>query len=143
MTKDLDFADDPRRGCAPDKVTAEAFFADRSNPEIELARDACRGCPVRDECLDRALDQDEQFGIWAGVLMSSKPERRKAIEARENRHVTRLWLLGIDDTAISLRLPFEIHPSTVAKIRKRCGLPANAGRGGKRVAGALTRQAAA
>ena len=33
----------------------------------------CRGCPVRVECLDYALDHGERYGVWGGM---SERERR-------------------------------------------------------------------
>jgi WhiB family transcriptional regulator, redox-sensing transcriptional regulator len=35
----------------------------------------CMACPVREECLDYALSNDERFGIWGGL---SERERRRA-----------------------------------------------------------------
>jgi len=126
---DLDFADDPDRGCAPGKAEPEHFFGDRNSPEIELAREACRGCVFRDQCLDRALDQGEQFGIWAGVLMSSKPERRKAITRRNEFRVIKGWQQGLSDGDIALRT--GLHPGSVQKIRVELGLAAHFGPGGR------------
>jgi len=34
----------------------------------------CEACPVRTECLQWALDNDERFGIWGGV--GEKARRR-------------------------------------------------------------------
>jgi hypothetical protein len=126
----IDFADDPRRGCAPGKVAPDAFFADRSDPVIELARKACRGCDFRSQCLDRALDQDEQHGVWGGVLMSSKPERDKAIALRNEFRVIKGWQRGLSDGDIALRT--GLHPSSVQKIRSELGLAAHFGPGGRR-----------
>ena len=38
------------------------------------AKRICTGCPVRDECLEYALANDERFGIWGGL---SERERRR------------------------------------------------------------------
>lgn len=38
------------------------------------AKQVCRGCPVRAECLEYALEHDERFGVWGGL---SVPERRR------------------------------------------------------------------
>ncbi len=27
----------------------------------------CAGCPVRSECLDAALANDERYGVWGGL----------------------------------------------------------------------------
>ena len=38
------------------------------------AKKVCRGCEVRAECLEYALEHDERFGIWGGL---SERERRR------------------------------------------------------------------
>ena len=37
------------------------------------ARDLCRSCPVRTECLAHALDHRVEFGVWGGM---TERERR-------------------------------------------------------------------
>jgi WhiB family redox-sensing transcriptional regulator len=32
-----------------------------------LAKRLCAGCPVRDDCLDAAIDRHETYGIWGGM----------------------------------------------------------------------------
>lgn len=44
----------------------ELFFAPRARAE-RRAKAVCAGCPVRDECLEFALDQRVEFGIWGGT----------------------------------------------------------------------------
>ena len=55
------------------------FFPARGESTTEAKR-ICQGCPVRQECLDYALDHTERFGIWGGL---SERERRRA---RRQRH---------------------------------------------------------
>ena len=50
----------------------EAFYPEKGGSTRE-AKKVCRGCPVRTECLEYALDNDEKFGIWGGM---SERERR-------------------------------------------------------------------
>jgi WhiB family redox-sensing transcriptional regulator len=52
----------------------EAFFPEKGGSTREAKR-ICAACPVRDECLDYALANDERFGIWGGL---SERERRRA-----------------------------------------------------------------
>lgn len=40
----------------------------------QRAKRVCGLCPVKDECLQDALDRDEEFGIWGGL---TERERRK------------------------------------------------------------------
>ncbi|MDR2895608.1 MAG: WhiB family transcriptional regulator [Propionibacteriaceae bacterium] len=51
----------------------EAFFPEKGGSTRE-AKDICRKCQVRQECLEYALEHDERFGIWGGF---SERERRK------------------------------------------------------------------
>ena len=47
------------------------------------AREFCRACPVRTECLAHALDQRIEFGVWGGA---TERERRALLRSRP--HVT-------------------------------------------------------
>ncbi len=52
----------------------EAFFPEKGGSTREAKR-ICATCPVRTECLEHALANDERFGIWGGL---SERERRRA-----------------------------------------------------------------
>jgi len=43
------------------------------------ARQLCRPCPVRAECLAHALDQRIEFGVWGGM---TERERRALLRSR-------------------------------------------------------------
>ena len=43
--------------------------------QIEEAKQVCRGCRVREECLRWALDTGQDSGVWGGM---SEDERRVA-----------------------------------------------------------------
>lgn len=51
----------------------EAFFPEKGGSTREAKR-ICGACPVRNECLEHALVNDERFGIWGGL---SERERRR------------------------------------------------------------------
>lgn len=51
----------------------EAFFPEKGGSTREAKR-ICTACPVRNECLEHALANDERFGIWGGL---SERERRR------------------------------------------------------------------
>jgi hypothetical protein len=67
-----------------DLEDAEQVFDDLMNAKVKArlverrhARDDCFGkCPVRTLCLQQALDNREQYGIWGGYY----PEQRRALE---------------------------------------------------------------
>lgn len=51
----------------------ESFFPEQGVGAREAKR-VCASCPVRSECLEYALQNDERFGIWGGF---SESERRR------------------------------------------------------------------
>ena len=59
----------------------DLFFPERGASTRE-AKEVCRGCVVRAECLDFAVANGERFGIWGGL---SERERRKVRRARTTR----------------------------------------------------------
>lgn len=54
-----------------------------SDQVIRNAKAFCAGCPVREQCLDYALDNNIDDGIWGGATENRRKrirrERRKAI----------------------------------------------------------------
>ena len=54
-------------------VDPDLFFPERGASTRE-AKEVCRGCVVREECLEYALVNGEKFGIWGGL---SERERRR------------------------------------------------------------------
>jgi WhiB family redox-sensing transcriptional regulator len=62
-----------RAGCI--EVPAALFF-----PQVERVSHAvaevCAGCPVREECLEYAIDNNE-LGIWAGTSASQRMKLRR------------------------------------------------------------------
>ena len=59
-------------------VDPDLFFPERGASTRE-AKEVCRGCVVRAECLEYALVNSEKFGIWGGL---SERERRRIRRAR-------------------------------------------------------------
>ena len=54
-------------------VDPDLFFPERGASTRE-AKEVCRGCVVRVDCLEFALQNGEKFGIWGGL---SERERRR------------------------------------------------------------------
>ena len=54
-------------------VDPDLFFPERGASTKE-AKEVCRGCVVREDCLEYALSHGEKFGIWGGM---SERERRR------------------------------------------------------------------
>lgn len=57
----------------------EAYFPEPGG-STRGARKTCSECPVTNECLTYALDNDERFGIWGGLT-----ERERAVIKRERK----------------------------------------------------------
>lgn len=54
----------------------EAFFPTLGD-SAQPARRICAGCPVRQECLDFALAQNEEFGVWGGMSTRERQRLRR------------------------------------------------------------------
>jgi WhiB family redox-sensing transcriptional regulator len=48
-------------------VEPELFFAE-SPADVELAKAVCTDCPIREACLQGALQRKEPWGVWGGEL---------------------------------------------------------------------------
>ena len=59
-------------------VDPDLFFPERGMSTRE-AKEVCRGCVVREDCLEFAIANGEKFGIWGGM---SERERRRVRRAR-------------------------------------------------------------
>lgn len=60
-------------------VESADFFA-RSLTDARAAIRVCERCPVRQECLDYAVDNDMDLGVWGGLT-----ERQRRSYARRTR----------------------------------------------------------
>lgn len=67
--------------CARPEVDPEIFFPERGGSS-KAARAVCARCEVRPQCLEYALKNKEQFGIWGGT---SERERRRIRKERARR----------------------------------------------------------
>jgi len=67
-------------------VDPDLFFPERGSSTRE-AKEVCRGCVVREECLEFALENGEKFGIWGGLSERERRRirRRRNIERRQAR----------------------------------------------------------
>ena len=64
-------------------VDPDLFFPERGASTRE-AKEVCRGCVVREDCLEFALANGEKFGIWGGMSERERrrPRRASALERR-------------------------------------------------------------
>lgn len=67
---------------ACDGADPTLFYEDRLGhaTRVDEAKAMCGACPVRVRCLEMALDNNEKFGIWGGLL----PLERRAL-ARQRK----------------------------------------------------------
>lgn len=72
----------PWEGALCAETDPEAFFPEKGENTQEAKR-ICARCPLIDECLQFAFDNDEHHGIWGGM---SAAERRRHLkeEARQD-----------------------------------------------------------
>ena len=52
----------------------------RTKAEAKVPKEICSECPVREECLEHALDNNEEYGVWGGT---TELERRALKKARQ------------------------------------------------------------
>ena len=62
-------------------VDPHRFFPERGEP-VRFAKAMCRVCPVRDECLQYALDNSIEYGVWGGTTHRQRQRLRSAQRAR-------------------------------------------------------------
>lgn len=53
----------------------DAFFPDQGDP-VNAAKRVCESCPVRRICLQEALDNDEEYGVWGGLSAHQRKQLR-------------------------------------------------------------------
>lgn len=69
----------PSAGC---RGVDPALFFPGLGEDTGPAKAVCRGCPVRAECAEFALDTVQREGVWVGL---SERERRRLRRARRVR----------------------------------------------------------
>jgi WhiB family redox-sensing transcriptional regulator len=87
------FATDWRAASACLSADPELFFpiahgavADR---QVSRALQVCAGCPVRQQCLDFAMQTAEMTGIWGGTTPEERIRARR--KAARHRKEARSW----------------------------------------------------
>ena len=63
----------------------DLFFSDNPS-ELAAAQEICMGCEVRILCLQEALDQAIEWGVWGGVIFwDGRPFHRRRGRGRPRR----------------------------------------------------------
>lgn len=58
----------------------EVMFPDnesKHSPEVRAARAVCRRCPVREACLEKAIETRQPFGVWGGLTTREREALRR------------------------------------------------------------------
>lgn len=58
---------------------------------VEIARRACEGCPVKTQCLEYAIAERIDHGVWGGC---SERERRRIIRSRQTQTAEQAVAVG-------------------------------------------------
>lgn len=69
-------------------IDSEMFYPELLSPaNAALAIRVCQSCPVRQECLHHAIENNEQYGIWGGttVMERQKIWRQRRFQERVKR----------------------------------------------------------
>ncbi|MGW6969874.1 WhiB family transcriptional regulator [Streptomyces zaomyceticus] len=79
-----------RAQAACQEVDPDLFFPVGSGApaliQAEEAKEICRGCPVREECLRWAMDDSRQVtGVWGGL----REDERQSLKRRTRRRAER------------------------------------------------------
>ncbi|MEU2900177.1 WhiB family transcriptional regulator [Streptomyces sp. NPDC088106] len=78
--------DNWRSGAACRTEDPELFFPiGTSGPALvqtEQAKAVCRGCPVREQCLEWALETGQSIGVWGGTSETERRALKRRIAAR-------------------------------------------------------------
>ncbi len=57
--------------------TTQVGYSRKDNPRIKEAKSFCNGCTVKIQCLQAAIDNGEESGVWGGELFEDERLRRK------------------------------------------------------------------
>ena len=68
-----------RAACRTAGLPLDAWFPEPGHPVDPAALRVCWACPVREDCLEHAIETRETDGVWGGL---SAKQRRSLIRSR-------------------------------------------------------------
>lgn len=82
LNVDLDVPDFPTAACIG--ADPDLFYPEEAKP-ARAAKALCSGCPVREACLQWALDRNDHNGVWGGLTGKERKARQRELGARACR----------------------------------------------------------
>ena len=75
-------------------INQDLFFPKRGD-DVSIAKEFCRECPVRSDCLAFALETNQKFGIWGGMTEGQRRRIKRAAPQPSREPVRHLRLLAL------------------------------------------------
>lgn len=73
-------------GAACTEVAPDLFFADATNlVDTKLAKTVCVECRVKDQCLQYALENRMEYGVWGGLSVLERRSLLRKIKVPRNK----------------------------------------------------------
>ena len=72
-----DAFDDDWRAAAACRDLDTAIFFPETDEEAEPAKAVCASCPVREACLDFAMKNRQEEGVWGGLTQTERRRLRR------------------------------------------------------------------
>ena len=89
--------------CADGNGTLSHLFFSDDDHELARAKAICAPCGLRDTCLSGAIEREEPYGIWGGMLvLDGSPVEVKRKRGRPRKHP--LPILVVDEAPIPAHL---------------------------------------
>lgn len=95
----------------------EIFFDDADPAARTRAVEICTSCPVREECLQWALDSNQADGIWGGLT----PRQRRRLLAERAAQTVDAESTGVGSRRISRRPWYHAEITQAVSRRRRDG----------------------
>ena len=73
-------------GAACTEVAPDLFFADATNLiDTKLAKSVCADCRVKDQCLQYALENRLEHGVWGGLSIQERRSLLRKTKVQRKR----------------------------------------------------------
>ena len=112
---------DWRRNAACTSHHPELFFpigtAGPALAQLERARQICRSCPVRLECLEWAIDVGADDGIWGGLSEQERQSLRR--RRRAGRHTGTGLQVPVPEAVLTARAASRRRTANAASALQR------------------------